>query len=231
MVNPDERTAMDMSSMAWPEKKKSGGDLKKVDASLDKIGDGPTIAGYETVHYVVKANGRKCHDLYASKKAFNHTGWAESWSENGRALNEANFDTADDCEIADYEVADPGNIGWALKTIEADGQYSEVLRIEQDAKLPVGGFEVPADYRLVSYAEMMQGMMSGDFGGMNNDEDGYSGEEDYDDENYDEEEIDEEDAEGQAFEEELEEDVEKEVGDVVKDKLKGFMNKFKKKKD
>ena len=78
--------------------------------------------------------------------------------------------------------------------------------------------------------------MSGDFGGMNNGEDGYFGEEDYDDENYDdenydEEEIDEEDAEGQAFEEEQGEELEKEGEDGVKDKLKGFMNKFKKKKD
>lgn len=225
MVNPAEKTVMDMSSMAWPENPAKGGDdHEKVKAKLEKIGDGPTIAGYKTVHYVLKANGKKCNDIYASRKAFKDTGWAETWVENGRALREANFDTADACEIADYDAADPSEIGWPLKVVEADGQFTEIVRIEQDAKLPAGGFEVPENYKVVSLATMMRSMPMDDYGDGDDDEPVYSDEEDYD------QDYEEGDSEEEGFGEEMQEEIEQEVKENVKDRVKGFMKKFRKKK-
>lgn len=222
MVNPARKTVMDMSSMAWPQNAAKGTDKRdNVKAKLEKIGDGPTIAGYKTVHYVLKANGKKCNDIYASRKAFKDTGWAETWVENGRALREANFDSADACEIADYDAADPGEIGWPLKIVETDGQFTEIVRIEQGAKLPAGGFEVPADYKTISYGQMMSSLPMNDFGGMDEDESAYSDEDDYD-----------ADYEEEDFEEEMQEEPEEpeEAKQDVKERVKGFMKKFRKKK-
>lgn len=238
-VDPKRKTAVDMSSMMWTavDSEDSNSEIK-VAPSLDKMGDGPMIAGYSTVHYALKANGKTCQEWYASKDAFKDSGLSKMWEEYGEVWKEMGAETDNACDIAEREMHDPWKTGWTLKTVNRErehvGQFTEVLRIEKDVAVPPGGFDVPSDYKIVNYQayqQMMSGMNSGSFDMGNEDENSYSDEEDYDDENYDEEEIDEEDAEGQAFEEELEEDAEKEAGDVVKDKLKGFMNKFKKKKD
>lgn len=232
IVNTSEKTAMDMSSMAWKDKYSGGGTKpRKVNADLEKIGSGPTIAGYRTIHYTLSVDGKKCKDMYTSMKVLKDIGWADLWSDIGSWFREASIDDADDCELAEYQVADPGKLGFPLKTVESDGQFDEVTNIEQGVKLPPGGFEVPAGYKLVSFEEMMSGMNWSNQGDMGMDEDSFADESDADYQDYDEEQVAEEDTQDQDFVEELGEDVENEAKDVVKDKLKGFMNKFRKKKD
>ena len=183
VVNPDEKMVMDMTETVWSlQNSKSKDDKAKVNASLDKAGAGPTIAGYETEHFILKANGRYCQDLFVSREAFDDSGLDEVWAEYGQNMKEMGVDSDDACDIAEIKVFDPGKHGWPLKTMykkgEHAGQFEEVLRIEQGVDLPAGGFVVPDGYRVVSMQEMM--------GGMNFD---IGGNEEYDEEAEDEEEL------------------------------------------
>ena len=157
-VNPEEKTVLDMS--ATMQGASGSGGVRNADARIEKIGPGPSIAGYATEHYVLSAGGAKCEDLFTSKKAFEDSGWASLWSAFGKTFEEMSTagEQSDPCDLA-QDQADPAKIGWPLKTVSSDGEVTEVLRIEADVKLPAGGFEVPPGYRVVS----MQEMMSSDF--------------------------------------------------------------------
>jgi len=165
MVDPDEKTAIEMSPQIGDTSNSDQGKAPKVEVGLEKVGVGPSVAGYATDHYVLTANGRKCQDLFVSKQAFADSGWAALWSEFGtvfKSMSAMDMDK-DACDIAD-EQADPARIGWPLKTVASDGETTEVLRIEKDVPVPAGGFEVPGDYRIMSLQEMMSGAFGGGSG-------------------------------------------------------------------
>lgn len=168
-ISPSDKQAVDMSSMVFGQANtdKSAA-ARSVKSSLDKVGSGPEIAGYATEHYVLTANGRKCEEYFTSKKAFQDSGWAEMWNDLEQSFKDMALseEDADDCDIAGAEVANPADMGWPLKTIDAEGLVSEVVRIEQNATVPPGGFEVPAGYTVVSMQELLSGaMMGGAVGG------------------------------------------------------------------
>ena len=219
LVNPQEKTVLDMSSMVWraAAEGQSGG-AAKVDARLEKIGSGPEIAGYATEHYTLLANGKACQDLYLSRKAFDDSGFAEIWAQVGQALREMNSEP-EACDVAEVKALDYEKYGWPLKTVHRAsmhaGQFEEILRIEKGVELRPGGFEVPAGYQVVSF-EAMMGSMANQMGGAQSWEDDDEGfeDEDYADESYEDEEyVDEE-----AVEEEPED---------LEGRLKGFMDRFK----
>jgi len=225
MVNPQERTVLDMSSMVWKAAAKGqSGEATQVNARLEKVGSGPEIAGYATEQYTLLANGKACQDLYFSRKAFDDSGFAEVWAKAGEALREMNSEY-DACDVAEVEVLDYEKYGWPLKTVHREsmhaGQFEEVLRIERGVEPPPGGFEVPAGYRVVSF-EAMMGSMASQMGGAQSwedDEDAYEDEAGFEEESYDEEYDDEEYDDEGTVDEAVEE---------LGDRLKGFMDRFKK---
>lgn len=168
-ISPSEKQAVDMTSMVFGQAStEKSAAARSVKSSLDKVGFGPEIAGYATEHYVLTANGRKCEEYFTSKEAFQDSGWAEMWNDLEQAFKDmaVSEEDADDCDLASAEEADPAKIGWPLKTIDAQGLVSEVVRIEQNATVPPGGFEVPAGYTVVSMQELLSGaMMGGAVGG------------------------------------------------------------------
>lgn len=230
VVNDAERKVMDMSAMTWREDNANKTvDTSGVDADLQRIGAGPRIAGYDTVHYVVRANGRKCQELFTSRAAFRDSGMAEFWnSESAQAMTRANLEYGDDCELAEFVVTDPDDIGFPLRTVQADGQAMEVLRIERNVQVPGSGFEAPANYERVDFGQMMGQMMKAatvDASAGAGDE--VSGE-DFGDEEYVEEEYAEEDLENAVAE--LEQAVEEAAEDEdLGEKVKGLFKRFKKK--
>lgn len=160
MVNTQRKQVVDMSATVFGRRGASAaGAGSGATGTLRRVGDGPTIAGYATEHYVVEVDGETCEELYVSRQAFRDSGWAELWAETGKAFKEMaaedEGEDADPCDIADVQAADPAKIGWPLKTVSSDGEVTEVLRIEADVKLPDGGFEVPPGYRVMSMQEMM----------------------------------------------------------------------------
>lgn len=158
LVNPTEKRALDMSA-GFRQKPGEHTAKVEVDARLEKQGAGPEIAGYATEHYVLRANGKKCQDIYASRQAFRDSGWAELWDDFGKAFKEMSTGGEDPCDIADETVVDPAEVGWPLKTVTADGDVMETVRIENNVAPPAGGFDVPADYQVMSLQQMLQEMI------------------------------------------------------------------------
>jgi len=225
LVNTKEKTVLDMSSAMWKAAAAGGGVTAQVDARLEKVGAGPEIAGYATEHYELLADGKKCQDIYLSRKAFDDSGCAKTWARAGQSMREMGVDPSDACDVAEFRALDFEKYGWPLKTMHREsmhaGQFEEVLRIERGVEPPPGGFEVPAGYQVVSF-EAMMGSMAGQMGGAQSweeddgtDEDEAGSEEESYDEEYDEEEYDEEGTVDDAVEE-------------LGDRLKGFMDRFKK---
>lgn len=164
MIDPAEKNVVDMSSMMFPQETGQAPAVRgAANPALEKIGSGPEIAGYKTEHYVLTANGRKCQELFTSKEAFADSGWADLWNDVGESMKDmaAAEEDADDCDVAEAELIDPAEIGWPLKTIQADGETTEVVRIERDAVVPPGGFEIPAGYTVISMQEMFSGALIG----------------------------------------------------------------------
>jgi len=220
IVNTKEKTVLDMSSAMWKAAAAGSGDAAQVDARLENVGAGPEIAGYATEHYSLFADGKKCQDIYLSRKAFDDSGFAKTWARAGESMRKMGLDASDACDVAEVEALDFEKHGWPLKTVHHEsmhaGQFEEVLRIEPGVAPPPGGFEVPAGYKVVSFGSMMGSFMN-DMGGAasrEEDEDAYEDEAEYEEEAYDE---------GEADEGTVDEAVE-ELGD----RLKGFMDRFKK---
>jgi len=128
----------------------------EVDAVLEHVGAGPQIAGYATEHYVVKADGKACEEIFTSTKALADLG---DWLDRLRDM-----ETRDDndtgrskCDIASDKVVDLGEIGWPLKTVTLRGPgkgVDEVLKIEKNVSVPSGFFDVPAGYDVVSFEQL-----------------------------------------------------------------------------
>ncbi len=160
MVNTAEGMAIDVSHMLAA---KPGADNSKrgVDgASVDKVGDGPKIAGYDTVHYEISIHGEPCQDIFVSKKAMRDVGAADIFDR----LQSMDQDDDDDmdygygnpCDEAD-QAYDLSKIGFPLRIEEMEsGEVFEVRRIEVDAKLPDGGFALPAGLQIMDMSQLMQ---------------------------------------------------------------------------
>lgn len=257
MVNPKNKSAMDMSEVTWKALKEAGNKKAppKVDARLEKAGPGPEIAGYATTHYVIYVDGKKCAEKWTSEKALKDSGFGTIWGDYGDFLVSASVSAGDHpCELAEYQVFRDDKFGLALKETDHNCETSEVLRIERNANVDRSLFEIPADYKVV---KLPTSPYSGSVPQGNLQEDGtwswgrwdgvdcadrdpmYGMDEDYMDEEYaDEEYADEEYVEDEPAGSDFSiEDITKEVADEevegleekVKSKFKGFMKKIKKK--
>jgi hypothetical protein len=208
----------------------------EVDAVLEHVGAGPQIAGYATEHYIVKADGKACEEIFASKEAFGELG---AWLDNVREMEERDDEDVgrSKCDIAADKVVDLGEIGWPLKTVTlrgpGEGQVEEVLRIEKNASIPAGFFDVPAGYKIVTLEDLYPGLAAAGEGGSGSmpqlpcpSLDEYD---DYDDDGaYGGEEYYEEDPAGEAPEDVDGTDENGTVEGGVEDTLKGLFNGLKK---
>jgi len=257
-VNQKNKTAVDMSETIFAAIQDGGArQLPKVDAKLEKIGDGPEIAGYATTHYVLYADGQKCSDLWTSREALKDAGWDVLWSEFGDSMKAlAAQDDAHPCDLADMQAFQPEKHGMPLKEIDRNCETDLVLRIENNVDFDRNAFEVPADYKVISLPAMpgatgmsepsdwgpWQGQdcsgerntypTSGDMEDYFDEEGMY--EEDMDEEYMEDEysgEYDEEESDDNYVDEIVDDTAEEEhqdLDDTVKNKFKGFMDKIKK---
>jgi len=258
-INHGNKTAIDMSETLFGAMKAGGArELPKVDAKLEKIGDGPEIAGYATTHYVLYADGQKCADLWTSREAFKDSGWDVLWAEYGDAMKALAVQAdAHPCDLADMQAFQPDKHGMPLKEIDRNCETNVVQRIERDVDFDRNAFDIPADYKVIAMPVMPgSGSMPGpsEWGpwsgqDCSGERDGYPFEGDIgqylDQEGVDEEYADEESvvddyagesnedaSEGDFVEEIVEETAAEEpqgLEDTVQKKFKGFMDKLKKK--
>jgi hypothetical protein len=160
IVSPEEGMAMDMSHIMAAKSKGGGGDSKPK-AEVSKVGDGPEIAGYDTVHYRITVEGTHCQDIYASKKAYKDLD-ADDLFERMQKLSDTDMEGMDEwstsCDYADQGL-DFAELGFPMRTeyVESGG-WDEVKNIVPDAGQPDGGFDVPAGLEVMDMSQMMQYM-------------------------------------------------------------------------
>lgn len=131
-----------------------------VEAVLERVGAGPRIAGYATDHYVLKADGKACMEVFASRKAL---AAMDEWLdvvEKTMGLDDHDVGRSR-CEIAEDKALDPRQIGWPLKTISLSGPekgtVEEVLRIER-VSVDAAFFMIPAGFEVVTFDQMHPGL-------------------------------------------------------------------------
>lgn len=157
MVDTATKQATDMSISL-----KAGATAQKcpqpaVDAVLERVGAGPSMAGYATVHYIVKADGKACEEIFASREAMTEV---SHLIDSFRDMQEQDDDDVgrSKCDIASDKVVDLSKIGWPLKTVTlrggGKGHIEEILRIERNTPVPAGFFSVPAGYKVMKLADL-----------------------------------------------------------------------------
>ncbi len=160
VISDKERTIMDMS--AGFRAQFSGDRPELADSiTLEKMGSGPTILGYETEHYTVSVNGKVCGDRYVSRSVLNDTDLKEYARYSGRASHgPAISGILHSCDKADIALADKfKTIGYPLRSVDSDGDTHEVTRIEKNASIGPDAFELPQGYQTIDMeAVTMQGM-------------------------------------------------------------------------
>ena len=159
IVSPEEGMAMDMSHIFAAQPTGEGG--SGPEAVVSKVGDGPEIAGYDTVHYKISVEGEHCQDIYASKKAYKDLD-AEDLFDRIQKLSDSDMEGMDEwstpCDYAEQGL-DFAELGFPMRTEYAEsGAFEEVKRIVPDAGQPDGGFDVPAGLEIMDMSQMMQYM-------------------------------------------------------------------------
>ena len=163
-VNPQERQVMLLNASDIP----GSGNAPVVNTSINALGGGLSIAGYNTQKFSYSANGKSCGTIYGSKDAYQAKGIKELFAalktmmEKQRAIMGGFANMVDACTLADMNVSDHVNtIGVPMRT-ERDGRIrSEVKSIKVDVNLPADAFVIPATYKTVTMDGQMKSM-SGD---------------------------------------------------------------------
>lgn len=154
-VRPAAKEAVDMSGMLSESAAASATGVR-----LEHKGQGPSIAGYATEHYLARAGEKTCTEEFLSRQAAEDLG-AAPLLEALASLGAEEDGDSDPCEQAERELAKLyGEHGIPLRVVETDGTVSmEVTRIEKNVPAPAGGFHLPEGYRVVTLdAEVRKAM-------------------------------------------------------------------------
>lgn len=160
VVLPSRKTIMDISSTLRQAPESAG-----KPASYKKEGDGPDVAGYPTTRYSFSADGKHCGMVLASSEARDDAGLdtlfrtMDRMAAHAQSLATPFMNAAEDpCVQAEMQISGTiDKIGVPLQVSDANGKVaSEVVKIDPDAKLPPGAFELPKDYEVQNTAMMME---------------------------------------------------------------------------
>lgn len=141
----------------------SANNASAVRTSLNLLGNGPAIAGYQTQKYSYAANGKSCGVIYGSREAISANGMNDllqamkTMLEQQRAALGGFAGFVDDCTLADMQVTDHlKTIGVPMRT-ERNGMIdSEIKSIKLDVTLPENTFVIPASYKTITMQDNMQ---------------------------------------------------------------------------
>lgn len=141
--------------------------------SITKVGKGPRIAGYPTVHYQVAVGDQHCFDEYLAAKPLenkdvkNFTEMMSKWSSEQRKRAGGMFEDEDECDAAESIVMDHyTSLGIPMRTVDSAGTIiHEITRIQTGISFPSSVFIPPKEYPIVTQQELMkrlQGSPGGD---------------------------------------------------------------------
>jgi hypothetical protein len=163
-VNPQEKQVMLLNA----DDVSGSGNSPVVNASVNSLGSGPEIAGYNTQKFTYTANGKPCGIIYGSKDAYQAKGIKELFNamkimmEQQRAIMGGFVNMVDACTLADMNVSEHVNtIGVPMRTERNGYVRSEIKSIKVDVNLPADAFVIPATYKTVSMHDQMK-EVSGD---------------------------------------------------------------------
>lgn len=165
-VDVGQRYAMDMMSPAPSQQEHGGFDFTAVAPPalrLERMGPGPGIAGYETVHYRVLVDGRRCFDEYLAPAALDDAAirrFIEAMAEGTRdherrvlvqlTAPEALCDAVTDLIDDHYP-----RLGIPLRTLDAQGrEVHRVTRIETGVNHDAAAFRIPPDFPILTRAQV-----------------------------------------------------------------------------
>lgn len=154
-VSPDENEVMIFDTSAVQGGKKP----PQVKAKMKKLGDGPTIAGYDTEKYSYLVKDRTCGVVYGSDDAAGAEGIQEllnamtKIAEKTRAMMGGFAGMVDDCEQAEINMIN--KVGVPMR-VERDGKVlSEVKSIKTAVDIPKDTFVIPASYKRTTMKEKL----------------------------------------------------------------------------
>lgn len=141
-----------------------------IDTYISSRGLGPSIAGYETEEYELRANDRPCGTALVSVRAINETGFKKFFNVMNK-LGEhmqskmsgviAPVQSLSLCDKAEVKLSNKLlDIGFPLRfSNTANHTSNEVIQIDKKAVLPANAFNVPADYKLTTPEQLLSGAM------------------------------------------------------------------------
>jgi len=136
-----------------------------IKAELVKQGDGPTIAGYPTVSYQLKADGKVCLETYLSKKALEVAylkDFAKAMLQMSNSRKSEGMQMPPCLKAYKEKEAESMKIGVPLRTVmksskRGDKVMNEVISIKTDVKIPADTFALPTSgYKLMTEQEMIE---------------------------------------------------------------------------
>lgn len=173
-VNAHDGFAMDLASPR-PQRSEhartTAGGITEPQVRLEDAGAGPAIAGYPTRRYRIMVEGMHCRDEYLATAPLAESGIrrfielmaAASEDRDHRILT---LLTEPDrlCDIADDLIDDHyPELGIPLRSTDRDGRTThEIVRIRLDAPAQAALLALPADYPVLTRAEVLERMDGGD---------------------------------------------------------------------
>lgn len=160
-VIPEKKQILDMSG-DMPSM--GGRTAPKIKTELVSNGSGPTIAGYSTKKFTLKAEGKICGTLFGSKAAMETTGIArlfesmKAMAEKQRAAMGGYAAMIDVCTRANMDFSSQGiKVGVPMRMLDANGKItSEIKSIKMNASLPANAFTLPKGYETITMADQMK---------------------------------------------------------------------------
>ncbi len=136
--------------------------------TITKIGDGPKIAGYLTVHYKIAVGGEDCYDEYLAVKPLENidvkhfTEMMSKWSSEQRKHSSSMFEDEDECDAAESVVMDKyTTLGIPMRTVDSAGTViHEITRIQSGVTFPSSVFIQPKEYPVVTQQDLMKRMQN-----------------------------------------------------------------------
>lgn len=165
-VDTGQRYAMDMLSPAPSQQEHGDFDFAAVAPPvlrLERMGPGPNIVGYDTVHYRVLVDGRRCFDEYLAPAALDDAAirrfieaMAEGTHDHERRVLVQLTDPERLCDAVTDLIDDHyPRLGIPLRTLDAQGrEIHRVTRIETGVSHDAAAFRIPPDYPILSRAQV-----------------------------------------------------------------------------
>jgi len=137
-----------------------------IKVKVTKSGVGPKILGYKTTKYDFHVNDQFCGSIFSSKEAMKDAKiepiytFLQSLTAKAQALANQFNPNIDPCSQGGASLNEKVmQLGLSLKSVERDGSVSsQIIKIDQRAKLPKNVFTVPQGYQVQDMDQMHKSM-------------------------------------------------------------------------